>query len=336
MQAPYCKPGVWPDAIPHARMAAHIQKALPTGCRAALLGLPDDTGVRLNHGRPGASAGPRAFRAALARYGVAEPEGWDWPRVFDAGDVEPAHGHTEASLHETHRRVTEAARALLDAGLFPIAIGGGHDLTFPFVRAVHEHLRDTARPGALAGLYFDAHLDVRDTPGSGMPFRRLIEACAVHPLLCAGFNPLANTREHVQWFHDHGGEVADDDWAEWVGTEHDDAPLLEPLGAAQHIFCSFDLDVLDASHAPGVSAVNPAGISVRQAARAVMLVASDPRLRCMDFMELCPAHDEPHDHANPGSGRTARAAAHLFLHALMGLTLGPLADGSTRGAKGRD
>jgi arginase family enzyme len=33
-------------------------------------------------------------------------------------------------------------------------------------------------------------------------------------------------------------------------------------------------------------------------------------------MELCPAHDE--------QGRTARVAAHLFLHAMMGLRLGPL------------
>lgn len=327
MQVPHCKPGVWPEGIALSRMAAHIHKALPTGCRIAMLGLPDDTGVRLNHGRPGAAAGPRAFRAALARYGVAQPEGWDWPHVFDAGDVEPAHGHSEASLLETHRRVTEAARTLLDAGHIPIAIGGGHDLTFPFVRAVKEYLRDKGDAAPLAGLYFDAHLDVRDTVGSGMPFRRLVEACGVGPLLCAGFDPMANSREHVQWFVEHGGEIADHDWAEWLSVEDDASPLLEPLADAKHLFCSFDLDVIDAAHAPGVSAMNPAGISVRQAAKAVMLAASDPRTRCMDFMELSPPHDEPAGHAEAGTGRTARVAVHLFLHALLGLAMGQLAQG---------
>ncbi len=335
VQVPFCKPGEWPphETIPPSRMAAHVHQALPTNCRVAIIGLPDDTGVRLNAGRPGAAAGPRAFRAALARYGVAHPEGWEWPHVFDAGDVEPAHGRTESALHETHHRVTSAVRALLDAGLFPIGIGGGHDLTFPFVRAAWEWLRDNGQLAAehmgLGGVYFDAHLDVRDTVGSGMPFRRLREDCRVSPLLCAGFNPLANSREHVQWFLEHGGEIADDDWAEWIRAEGDGSALLEPLAEARHLFCSFDMDVLDASHAPGVSALNPAGITVKEGARAVMLIASDPRTCCMDFMELCPAHDEPH--GDTGMGRTSRAAAHLFLHALLGLSLRPLDS-----VKGRD
>ncbi len=290
-----------------------MQLALPIECRVAILGLPDDTGVRLNGGRPGASGGPPAFRSALAKYGVAQPQGFSWPRVFDAGDVVPASGHDASALLETHRRVTEATRAILDLGLFPIAIGGGHDLTLPFVRAVAE------RHAGLAGLYFDAHLDVREQVGSGMPFRKLVEECGVGPLLVAGFNPLVNSREHVTWFIENGGEIADDDWAERLDEEDPESggsSLLAPLAAASDLFASFDLDCLDASCAPGVSALNPAGLDVARAARAVFVVASDPRLRCLDFMELCPAHDE--------QGRTARVAVHLFLHALMGLRLGPL------------
>lgn len=310
---PHCRPAEYPADISAARFAAHVQVALPIECRVAILGLPDDTGVVLNHGRPGAREGPRAFREALARYGVAQPQGFAWPRVFDAGDVEPASGHTEAALLETHRRVTEATNALLDMGLFPIAIGGGHDLTLPFVRAV------AARYEPLAGIYFDAHLDVRESIGSGMPFRKLVEECGVGPLLVAGFNPLVNSREHVTWFIENGGEIADDDWAEALDLEDAESrgpSLLAPLAGASNLFASFDMDCLDAAFAPGVSALNPAGVDVRSAARAVFMVASDPRLRCMDFMELCPAHDE--------QGRTARVAAHLFLHAMMGLRLGPL------------
>ncbi|HND60953.1 MAG TPA: hypothetical protein PLB90_05695, partial [Opitutaceae bacterium] len=72
---PHTRPGRWPRPISTARFAATIRRDSPRGCAVALLGLPDDTGVKLNGGRPGAAGGPTAFRAALARYGVADPAG---------------------------------------------------------------------------------------------------------------------------------------------------------------------------------------------------------------------------------------------------------------------
>src|SRR5690606_2974197 len=133
-----------------------------------------DTGVRLNKGRPGASAGPTAFRAALARFGAP----WDGragkaitPRVFDAGDLIPAESGSAEALAETHRRALECVRALHALGLSVVAVGGGHDLTLPAVTALALH-----EGRALGGVNVDAHLDVRPRIGSGMPFRRLIEA----------------------------------------------------------------------------------------------------------------------------------------------------------------
>lgn len=283
---PYTTTAFWPGEIPAGRFAATINRISALGCEVALLGLPDDTGVRLNDGRPGAANGPAAFRAALARFGVAEPATGRLPRVFDAGDLEP--GRT---LEETHRRVTATTGALLDAGLFPIAIGGGHDLTFPFARAVAErHPRPT-------GLYFDAHLDVRETVGSGMPFRKLVEECGVPALHLHGFRPLVNSREHQAWFKAHGGK-----------TYSDQARIFLPRARA--IFVSFDLDVLDAAHAPGVSALNPAGWTPRLAEAWVRACGAAPAVRCFDLMELNPAQDS--------DGRTARLAAHLFLTFLHG------------------
>ena len=265
------------------RFAATIHRESPAGCGVALLGLPDDTGVKLNGGRPGARGGPRAFRAALSRYGATQVAP---PNVFDAGDVKPGR-----SLEETHERVTVAATALLDAGLFPIAVGGGHDLTFPFVRAI------AARYPGLAGIYFDAHLDVRETRGSGMPFRKLVEECGVSALHLHGFRPLVNATTHLDWFRTHRGNI-----------HPDDGKVALPKATA--LFSSFDLDVLDAAHAPGVSALNPAGWTVLQAEAWVRACGADPRVRCFDLMELNPAFDP--------EGRTARVAVHLFLTFLSG------------------
>ena len=283
---PHVRPGAWPEALGAGRFAAAIRRDTSDGCQVALLGLADDAGVRLNGGRPGAAHGPTALRAALSRHGAADPASGPLPRVFDAGDVVAA-----GSLDETHARVTEATRALLDRGLLPVAVGGGHDLTFPFVRAV------AARWPGLAGLYFDAHLDVRDAPGSGMPFRRLIDDCGVRSLDLLGFRPLVNTAAHLAWFAEHGGTLRADDEA-----------VRLPEGPA--LFASVDLDVLDAAHAPGVSAPNPAGLTVRALEPWVRRCGEDARVRCFDVMELCPPHDE--------GGRTARVAAHLVLAFLAG------------------
>lgn len=280
------------------RFAASVERDSPAGCRVAFLGIPDDLGIRLNAGRPGAAGGPRAVREALARYGVSDPSGWAWPGVFDAGDVTPAEGGSEAALRETHKRVTEATAALLDHGLFPIAIGGGHDLTFPFVRAV------SARAGgrSMAGVYFDPHLDVRETAGSGMGMRRLVEECRVGPLANIGFSPLVNSREHHAWFLSRGGMI----------RAMPDGPWPE-LGAPQ--FVSMDMDAIDASQAPGVSALNPAGFSVAEVARSLESAGRSSDVACFDLMELNPAYDP--------DGRTARAAAHLLLSFLRGFSERP-------------
>ncbi len=279
---PHTKAPTWP-ALAASRFAATIRRDSPQGCAIALLGLPDDTGVKLNHGRPGAAGGPTAFRAALARYGASLPE---LPAVFDAGDIKPGR-----DLDETHQRVTAATATLLGLGLFPVAVGGGHDLTFPFVRAVAK------RFPKLSGVYFDAHLDVRETAGSGMPFRRLVEDCGVPALHLRGFRPLVNSRAHLAWFRRHGGTV-----------HPDGSPVRLPR--SKSLFVSFDLDVLDAAHAPGVSALNPAGWTIREAEGWVRACGASPRVRCFDPMELNPRFDS--------DGRTARVAAHLFLTFLTG------------------
>lgn len=283
----------WPDR-PEGRFSSTVRTDSPDGCAIGLLGLPDDTGVKLNKGRPGAADGPAAFRRALSRYGVAKPDDRDWPAVYDAGDVQPA-GADARSLPETHDRVTEAAGALLDRGLLPVAIGGGHDLTFPLVRALAERVKP------LEVAYFDPHLDVREELGSGMPFRAIIERCAVKAVHNFGIADLVTSNEHFTWFSHNGGRIHQDE-KYWE--------LFEARGPALAV--SFDLDLLDASAAPGVSAMNPCGWTSREAEAAVYAAGRAARVRCFDIMELNPAHDP--------DGRTARLAAHLFLRFLWGYT----------------
>ena len=294
------------------RFAAGIHEGLPVkgGPKAGrassrgvgVVGLADDLGVRLNGGRAGAGEGPSAIRAAPRTYGVREPMGWDWPTVFDAGDVSPAPGDDEAALRATHERVSGVVGEVLRKGLLPLGLGGGHDLTYALVRPVaqaHPHL---------AGVYVDAHLDVRERAGSGMPFRRLIEDCGVSELRLLGFNPLVNSREHVSWFQQHGGRFAPgpdtlehDSVKEWAAA----------LIPSRPCFVSIDLDGIDSTHAPGVSALNPAGLMPKVVAAIARAAGASKHVMCFDVMEMNPRFDV--------DGRTARLAAHLVLSFLRGV-----------------
>lgn len=253
----------------------------------ALLGFPDDTGVLLNGGRPGAADGPRALRSALLRYGTARPAGFQWPPVMDAGDIEPA-----PELAETHRRATAAARRLVEAGALPVGVGGGHDFTYAFVRGVAEHVGEP-----LTGIYLDAHLDVRPVEGSGMSFRRLVDEGHARELHVRGLDPYATSPDHLTWFTEHGGRT------EGFGP-HDPWPQ-GPL------FVSLDLDALDQAFAPGVSAANPCGMTPKEAEAWARSAGRHPGVRCFDLMELSPRWDE--------GGRTARLAARLLLAFLHGV-----------------
>lgn len=296
LKLPHCTPAKYADGIASTRFAASIRTDSPDGCSIAILGMPDDLGVRLNNGRPGASEGPRAIREAIGRYGVASQFLCELPPVFDAGNVTPAEGTDARALAQTHDRVSDTAEALARRGMLVIGLGGGHDLTYALARGVAR-----AYTSPMPGIYFDAHLDVRDTPGSGMSFRRLLDEGIASNLRIVGFNPLVNQREHAEWFLSHRGVIAP------AGSD--------PLGGIDTNggFVSVDLDCLDMGVAPGVSAPNPAGLGSRDLTIAMERLGQYYNLRCLDFMELCPPHDE--------GGRTARLAAHLLLSFLRGIGL---------------
>lgn len=329
---PNARPSVWTNPPSPARFAS-LLRTRPEGCAIALLGLPDDTGVRLNNGRIGAREGPAAFRAALLRYGVNAPYEFDWPAVFDAGDVvtpEVEPGREAEALHEMHRRVSEASAWLASQGMVVFGVGGGHDLTYALVRGAAQGRRSAhAKAGAAAavkGLAFDAHLDVRETVGSGMGFRKLLEERIASSIRIVGYDPLANSREHTEWFLRNGGSIggiigagisnaAGVGTGSALGTGSGPPPGL-PQGSIiggidrEDCFVSVDLDCIAMEAAPGVSAPNPIGLSAHEVSDALSRLGQIYSPFCVDLMELCPAHDE--------GGRTARLAAHLFLSFLRG------------------
>ncbi len=315
--APHTLPPHWPE-IGAGRFAASIEHDNPAGCRVALLGVPDDTGVALNRGRVGAADGPTALRRALAKYGTSYDAGRERDlavRVFDAGDVEPrVDNDATIALQETHHRVTKAAAALHERGLIVLGIGGGHDLTFPMVRALSQH-----EGKAVGGMNLDPHLDVRDALGSGMPFRSLIESGFVdaHRFTELGTGRFCNTQSHVEYLLEAGGQIVIDKELLQNETECVDAAFARAKGhdGTGSMFVSIDLDCLRAGNAPGVSALNPNGLDVGVAQRLAERAGRESAVKHFDIMELSPPNDI--------EGRTARIAALLMMHFLTGVEARP-------------
>ena len=304
---PFTRPAAWPS-VRAGRSASCIQGRSASEARLALLGLPDDTGVLLNRGRPGAKQGPAAFREVLAGFGTT----WDGLRdeslelpIYDAGDVEPAPGNDERALFETHARVEAAVGELRALGLVVVGIGGGHDLTLPSVAAV-----GAGHAAPLGGINLDAHLDVRARVGSGMPFRRLIERGFLDPrrFVELGLGRFANDQADLAWLSELGGHSVFASEIQRAGLDLDREfarAFAEGPG-----FVSIDLDGLDQSVAPGVSAPNASGLGVWNAAELAERAGHDPRVIHFDLMELSPVHDRDH--------HTARVAALLFVHFVAG------------------
>jgi arginase family enzyme len=208
---------------------------------------------------------------------------------------------------ETHDRVTVALEAIHGLGLVPICLGGGHDLTRASVRGLAR-----SAGGALGGINMDAHLDVREAVGSGMPFRRLIEDGELdgRRFVELGIGRHACDAEHLAYLAERGARV--------IGVER---ALSDPDGAVDEAFgvalagggpafVSIDLDGIDGSRAPGVSSPSPMGLETPTAAAIALRAGREPGVGHFDVMELNPTYDL--------DGRTARVAALLVLQFVSG------------------
>jgi len=270
-----------------------------------ILGLANDLGVRENGGRPGAVEGPRALRRALGKLHASVLGG---RRLFDAGDLELE------MLDGYQAFFDDAARILHDVftrGAHAIVIGGGHDCAFGTylgVKSVHPtpHVVNV-----------DAHLDVRPThaPSSGNPFYRMLED-GLTALTEVGLLRDVNAPEHVEYARQHGATLS---FCDPPSTEADQIACARQAFAnadGHALQLSIDLDAIEFGSAPGVSWVNPAGLSA-SCVRRIVYDAGFAGARALDLMELAPALDQ--GTANGRDGATARLAAVIACDFIAGL-----------------
>lgn len=276
----------------------------PDDARVVLIGFPSDKGVRINGGRPGAAEAPSLIREALSRF---TPDALSHDafvdlveRTVDLGDMIPG-----ASLEIDQEQLGEFIAPLLRAGTIPIVLGGGHETAFGhFLGYVYAGLDAFV-------INWDAHPDVRplidDQPHSGSPFRQamihLSRACRGY--CAAGLLPHSTARSHLDFMTKQG--------ARWIWRSDLSPARVDELYADLEAPCmvSFDLDAVDQSAAPGVSAPAVGGMPVPLWLRAAYRAGRSPAVTSMDLVELNPRLDV--------DGGTARLAALTVWYFLLGL-----------------
>lgn len=273
--------------------------------RIAIIGVPEDRGIAANGGKLGAASGPNAIRRAFYRLTPGFGSDFDGFSMVDMGDIPK--GDT---LEETHSSLTETVRELSSMGIFPIVLGGGHDLTYPGLKGFAEGL--DLHEGQLGLINIDSHLDVRDMSHgvtSGTPFRRTLEELPNRALLGRSFVEFGiqeqyNSPHYYRWVKDHGATVLT---LASVGTRPMEY-FLEATRIACHgtkaVALSIDIDSVRSQEAPGASASNPRGFKAPELERVSYLAGRTDRIRYLDIMEMSPPLDE--------NGRTAALCASIL------------------------
>ncbi|MFO1149910.1 MAG: agmatinase [Alsobacter sp.] len=257
---------------------------------AAIIGLPSDSGAPF---RTGARFGPNAVRAMSIMLRPINPyrglHVFERLRCADAGDAAVTPGY----LLETLDQIQASVRALVEAGVTPMGIGGDHSVTLPCLRAV------AARHGPLSLIHFDSHTDTWDKYfagkdySAGTLFRRAVEEGIVDPArsIQVGMRGSLFHASDVSQSVDLGYEVVTTDEMFGMGLPAL-ARRIEARVDGKPAYVSFDLDFVDPAFAPAVETPEAGGPSAREALALLRAIRGVHLVGC-DVVELCPPYDQP-------------------------------------------
>lgn len=302
-------------------MSAQAQKAV------TVLGVPLGYGASM----AGVDIGPAALRVArltqrIGRLGYS---------VRDLGDMRldrpqafPEDNDKLKFVREISNACEQLARqleAILDAGEFPIILGGDHSIAIGSFAGAANHYRK--REQTLGLIWFDAHADI-NTPEStlsgnihGMPLAALLGYGAPALTRVGGFSPKIDPAlcAHVGARDIDPGER---ELIKKLGVRFftmreidergmsacmDEAIAIAARGTAGYAV-TFDVDALDPGDAPGSGTLVRGGLTYREAHLSMEKIAEHGGMRFLEIVEINTALDV--------NNKTAELGVELILSAL--------------------
>ncbi len=271
-----------------------------------IIGVPIDLGAD----RRGVDMGPSAIRYAQLRQKL---EGLGYS-VEDTGNIEVAIAETCTitdprlkyidCIVPMARRTAGAVATSAQAGHFPLVLGGDHSLALGSIRGA-------ARVKSVGVIWVDAHADfnTEDTTPSGnihgMPLaalcglgdRRLSQLWEeAQPVIDPGRVAIIGARDldpgEKANLREAGVMVMGMEQIDRMGMVASVEKAIERVSRdVDALYLSFDMDVMDPRHAPGVGTPVAAGLTQREGHVACELVGETGKLIGMDMVEVNPILD---------------------------------------------
>jgi agmatinase len=265
--------------------APHVTEL--AGIDVAVYGIPFDTATSY---RTGPRFGPEAIRSASALLRPYNPaldvNLVETLSIVDFGDVPVSPGDTE----RTYGQIEDALAPLVDAGVFPAALGGDHAITLAELRALAR------RHGPLALVQLDSHGDVWESYFGqryfhGTTFKRALEEGLLDATASvqAGMRGSLYGPDDLQVARDFGFTVLTTDELRALGPAAYGDLVRSTVGDTP-VFVSFDIDFLDPAFAPGTGTPEVGGFSTAEALAFVRSLRGVQLVGC-DVVEVSPPYD---------------------------------------------
>ena len=272
----------------------------------AVLGAPYDFGTQF---RAGARFGPRAVREASTLFSFGHGGAYDHEddatylgsdvRIVDLGDADIVHTNTEKS----HANIKTGVNAILDAGAFPVTIGGDHSINIPCIDAFEGR-------GNIHILQIDAHLDFVDERhgvrnGHGNPMRRAAEKPYITGLTQVGIRNVSSTaKEGYEDARKMGSDIISVRQMRNLGAQG----VIDRIPAKARVYVTLDIDGFCPSIAPGTGTPSHGGFLYYEVLEMLQVVAKRHEIVGIDLVEVAPDYDH--------TGGTAILAAQILLNFL--------------------
>lgn len=265
------------------------------------LGFSCDKGVEKNKGRVGTSLGPFNIRRAMSNLPNVFGESG---KIFDAGNIHCLDGDLESAQDN----LALAVNKILELGLFPIILGGGHEIAFGHYKGLDMYSQGHSSFDKTGIINFDAHFDLRpydSGPNSGTMFRQIADYNKSkgkdYSYLVMGIQKTANTMSLFKKADELGAEyilARDIKEHNFDKISHKLDKFIEKQDAIYLTVCA---DGFSSAYAPGVSSPQPFGMNPEIVLDLIKYIVKSQKVVSIDIAEVSPRFDEDNQTAKLAS-----------------------------------
>lgn len=253
----------------------------------ALIGFQCDAGAQRDDARTGSAEGPNAVREVLARLPIQNPN----IEIYDVGNITC----TDADMEASQQALTEFIELVSKLGIIPIVIGGGHEVALSHYLAISRLLPKEKKLGILN---FDAYFDLQPFTTKTSTKTTFWQIAQAHKkenremdLNCIGIQHSGNMRQNFDFAKQQNVHIILADELHQGHQEKSIDFVDRMIDENTALMVSLSLDVFSPAFAPGVSTIQPLGLTPWQIIPLLRQVAASTKVIGYDISELVPKYD---------------------------------------------